>query len=137
MFTTHPSSLTALPAPQVTITLSGSSTAGSPYTLTCKLVVVNGLVVAPQVASSPGPVLLKLKGGKTGPGRHCQGRSAHALVCPRIPFGNHSVYSSDFEFREAVAYSLTNEIRRAAYAIAKSDEYTEGNYGYPRYSGTN
>ena len=44
-----PSSLTALPAPQVTITPSGSSTAGSPYTLTCTVMVVNGLVVVPQV----------------------------------------------------------------------------------------
>ena len=44
------------------------------------------------------------------------------------------------EFREAVANSLsclilTSEVRRAEYAIAKSDEYTEwfpkGNYGYP------
>ena len=49
MFTIHPSSLTALPAPQVTITPSGSSTAGSPYTLTCTVMVVNGLVVVPQV----------------------------------------------------------------------------------------
>ena len=49
MFTTHPSSLTALPAPQVTVTPSGSSTAGSPYTLTCTVMVVNGLVVVPQV----------------------------------------------------------------------------------------
>ena len=43
------------------------------------------------LASSPGPVLLKLRGGggggggETGPGRHCQGPSAHALFCPRIP----------------------------------------------------
>ena len=49
MFTFHPSSLTALPAPQVTITPSGSSTAGSSYTLTCTVMVVNGLVVVPQV----------------------------------------------------------------------------------------
>ena len=49
MFTFHPSSLTALPAPQVTITPSGNSTAGSPYTLTCTVMVVNGLVVVPQV----------------------------------------------------------------------------------------
>ena len=49
MFTIHPSSLTALPAPQVTITQSGSSTAGSPYTLICTVMVVNGLVVFPQV----------------------------------------------------------------------------------------
>ena len=49
MFIIHPSSLTALPAPQVTITPSGSSTAGSPYTLTCTVMVVNGLVVVPQV----------------------------------------------------------------------------------------
>ena len=49
MFTFHPSSLTALPAPQVTITPSGSSTAGNPYTLTCTVMVVNGLVVVPQV----------------------------------------------------------------------------------------
>eukprot|EP00731_Ephydatia_muelleri_P019021 Em0011g1061a len=39
----------ALPAPQVTITPSGSSTAGSPYNLTCTVMVVNGLVVVPQV----------------------------------------------------------------------------------------
>ncbi|KAL5486424.1 hypothetical protein EMCRGX_G018896 [Ephydatia muelleri] len=39
----------ALPAPQVTITSSGSSTAGSPYNLTCTVMVVNGLVVVPQV----------------------------------------------------------------------------------------
>ena len=49
MLTIHPSSLTALPAPQVTITPSGSSTAGSPYNLTCTVMVVNGLVVVPQV----------------------------------------------------------------------------------------
>ena len=49
MFTFHPSSLAALPAPQVIITPSGSSTAGSPYTLTCTVMVVNGLVVVPQV----------------------------------------------------------------------------------------
>ena len=49
MFTFHPSSFTALPAPQVTITPSGSSTAGSPYTLTCTVMAVNGLVVVPQV----------------------------------------------------------------------------------------
>ena len=49
MFTIHPSSLTAPPAPQVIITPSGSSTAGSPYTLTCTVMVVNGLVVVPQV----------------------------------------------------------------------------------------
>ena len=49
MLTFHPSSLTALPTPQVTITPSGSSTAGSPYTLTCTVMVVNGLVVVPQV----------------------------------------------------------------------------------------
>ncbi|KAL5486438.1 hypothetical protein EMCRGX_G018913 [Ephydatia muelleri] len=41
--------VTALPAPQVTITPSGSSTAGSPYNLTCTVMVVNGLVVVPQV----------------------------------------------------------------------------------------
>ena len=33
----------------------------------------------------PRPCFIKVTGGKTGPGRHCQGRSAHALVCPRIP----------------------------------------------------
>ena len=49
MLTIHPSSLTALPAPQVTITPSGSSTAGSPYNLTCTVMVVNGLLVVPQV----------------------------------------------------------------------------------------
>ena len=49
MFTFHSSSLIALPAPQVTITPSGSSTAGSSYTLTCTVMVVNGLVVVPQV----------------------------------------------------------------------------------------
>ena len=49
MFTFHSSSLTALPIPQVTITPSGNSTAGSPYTLTCTVMVVNGLVVVPQV----------------------------------------------------------------------------------------
>ena len=49
MFTIHPSSLIALPAPQVTITPSGNSTAGSPYTLTCTVMVVNGLVVVPQM----------------------------------------------------------------------------------------
>ena len=49
MFTIHPSYLTALPAPQVTITPSGNSTAGSPYTLTCTVMVVNGLAVVPQV----------------------------------------------------------------------------------------
>ena len=49
MLTIHPSSLTALPAPQVTITPSGSSTAGSSYNLTCTVMVVNGLVVVPQV----------------------------------------------------------------------------------------
>ena len=49
MFTTHPSSLPALPPPQVTITPSGSSTAGSPYSLTCTVMVVNGLIVVPQV----------------------------------------------------------------------------------------
>ena len=49
MLTIHPSSLPALPAPQVTITPSGSSTAGSPYNLTCTVMVVNGLVVVPQV----------------------------------------------------------------------------------------
>ena len=49
MLTIHPSSLPALPAPQVTITPSGSSTSGSPYNLTCTVMVVNGLVVVPQV----------------------------------------------------------------------------------------
>ena len=33
----------------------------------------------------PRPCFIKVTGGKTGPGRHCQGPSAHALVCPRIP----------------------------------------------------
>ena len=49
MFTFHLSSLIALPAPQVTITPSGNSTAGRSYTLTCTVKVVNGLVVVPQV----------------------------------------------------------------------------------------
>ena len=49
MLTIHPSSLLALPAPKVTITPSGSSTAGSPYNLTCTVMVVNGLLVVPQV----------------------------------------------------------------------------------------
>ena len=48
MLTIHPSSLPALPAPQVIITPSGTSTAGSPYNLTCTVMVVNGLVVVPQ-----------------------------------------------------------------------------------------
>ena len=101
----------------------------------------------------PRPCFIKVTGGKTGPGRHCQGRSAHALVTwgnrnfllETIPYtrliSRRRILLSS-EKRWLILYRvLTNEIRRAAYAIAKSDEYTEwfpkGNYGYPRYSGTN
>ena len=40
--------------------------------------------VDPALASSPGPTfILKLRERKIGPGRHCQGPSAHALACTK------------------------------------------------------
>ena len=41
--------LSALPAPSVTITFSGNSTAGQSYTLQCSASVVAGLVVLPDM----------------------------------------------------------------------------------------
>ena len=38
-----------------------------------------------HISLVPRPCFIKVMGGKTGPGRHCQGRRVHALVCPRIP----------------------------------------------------
>ena len=40
---------------------------------------------ATRISLVPRPCFIKVTGGKTGPGRHCQGPSVHALVCPRIP----------------------------------------------------
>ena len=41
--------LSALPAPNITITFSGDSTAGQSYTLQCSASVVDGLVVLPEL----------------------------------------------------------------------------------------
>ena len=68
----------------------------------------------------------------------CEGRARIRVVNSEAP---NMRFTREARMTAGKLHNIMNEIRRAEYAIAKSDEYTEwfpkGNYGYPRYSGTN